>query len=358
MTGIIKVASFNCRGLGRHTRDFINEMLDKGDIDILMLQETWLIESNLQSLANIHDGYFGYGITSIPKSDLLVGRPYGGLAFLWKKDLTLNMNFKVMETDSDRVLYMIVTMQHGELLLINLYLPVDNRSMTVVDNTFENCLTIMESVIVSHNHSDLIVGGDCNTDFHRRNAHSRYLENIIIRNDMVCVWNLQNIAEQYTYMAPNMTYGSCIDHFFVFENRSSAVSDLCVVGDSLNPSDHSVIVLTYKLDYIVRCQHKGKHESVTSNRIAWHMVTKHMYQQFASQVAAIIETLQLDQLSELFLCNNVACTDTGHIGLIEDCICMLNDIMVIVAESIFPKRSKKKKKLPYWNERIRPLKEQ
>ncbi len=81
------ICSFNCEGVHR-TVDYMNEFVCNNLCDILCLQETWLIEQNLPHLANIHSDYLYTGKSGVDSnSDILVGRPKGGVAILYKKSV-------------------------------------------------------------------------------------------------------------------------------------------------------------------------------------------------------------------------------------------------------------------------------
>ena len=357
----LHIASYNCGGLRQSTKQFIYDILDKGDIDILLIQETWLTDMNLHTLSALHDDYFSFGISSVPSDVILTGRPYGGLALLWRKSLmkTPGIAITPVETSSDRVLYMMIKQGNSEILIINVYLPVDNRSMTVVDYEYENCLTLVESVIEQHaTSSDIIIAGDCNTDFSRRNAHARHLASVIDRNDLMCCWDMQHINRTHTYLSSVMTMGSCIDHFFVYENRSSMTDSLTVVGDGTNPSDHACLLLVYNTQQHMPRNQSRKHDNCeTNNRIAWHKVTDSMCKQYSEQVSRLVTDLTIDSLCCDFLCENKVCRNMGHIHKLEQTVSMLNDVLFIAAQDNFPKCSLKKTKLPYWNVRIKPYKQ-
>ena len=77
--------SYNPTGLGTSRPEYIMSLLDKHNIDILFIQETWLLPSNLYKLADIHKDYLFHGQSGIVDTELLQGRPYGGVAILWHK---------------------------------------------------------------------------------------------------------------------------------------------------------------------------------------------------------------------------------------------------------------------------------
>lgn len=54
--------------------------------DFILLQEHWLLPDELGLLNCIHDDFISYGLSAVDVSrDILVGRPYGGTAILYRK---------------------------------------------------------------------------------------------------------------------------------------------------------------------------------------------------------------------------------------------------------------------------------
>ena len=79
------VCSLNCEGINR-SKDFINNFLTDNACDILCLQETWAINSNINILGNIHNDFLFTGISGVDHTvEILQGRPKGGVPILYKK---------------------------------------------------------------------------------------------------------------------------------------------------------------------------------------------------------------------------------------------------------------------------------
>uniref|UniRef100_A0A2H1VBQ0 SFRICE_027239 n=1 Tax=Spodoptera frugiperda TaxID=7108 RepID=A0A2H1VBQ0_SPOFR len=70
--------------------------------DIIALQETWLLPSDLHFLSDIDPDYGYVGTSAVDTSTgMLVGRPYGGVAILWKKSVLQNVS--IVQCDNARV---------------------------------------------------------------------------------------------------------------------------------------------------------------------------------------------------------------------------------------------------------------
>ena len=77
----LAVASYNCDGVTSST-GFINNLLSDTKIDILCLQETWLLDRDIAKLSNIHAADYQFnGKSGVDATErILPGRPQGGVA--------------------------------------------------------------------------------------------------------------------------------------------------------------------------------------------------------------------------------------------------------------------------------------
>jgi exonuclease III len=85
----VKICSFNMHGF--NTGQSMARTLCKS-YDIIMLQEHWLLKDTLTNL-NLIDTDFAYvGVSSMSRKaslGLIHGRPFGGVAILWRKSLSV-----------------------------------------------------------------------------------------------------------------------------------------------------------------------------------------------------------------------------------------------------------------------------
>ena len=75
--------SFNCKNVKSSIFE-INVQCETSDI--IVLQETWLNDFDVQFLNTINDNFYAKDISSMDSStQVLRGRPFEGLGILWKK---------------------------------------------------------------------------------------------------------------------------------------------------------------------------------------------------------------------------------------------------------------------------------
>ena len=85
MEEFLRVSSFNCRNI-KSSIDNVRQLCDENDI--IFLQETWLTFEELSMLKSVHADFYADGVTAMDTSSgLLLGRPFGGIAILWRKSI-------------------------------------------------------------------------------------------------------------------------------------------------------------------------------------------------------------------------------------------------------------------------------
>ncbi len=83
MVNNLHTASFNSTGLNQEIVQFIKHgILRVQSVDILLIQEAWLLKKCMSQLNSIHDSYLGDGVSGIDEeATILQGRRYGGVGF-------------------------------------------------------------------------------------------------------------------------------------------------------------------------------------------------------------------------------------------------------------------------------------
>ena len=115
----IKVTSFNCKNVKSSVTE-IYELCE--NCDILVLQETWLLDSEIQLLTNLHSDFYAKGISSVNTGDdILRGRPHAGIAILWKKAFGNKCN--IVDYNDNRLLGIEVQSSDYKILIVNVYMP-------------------------------------------------------------------------------------------------------------------------------------------------------------------------------------------------------------------------------------------
>ena len=76
----LSFTSYNCRGLRADKYHFVNKLLK--NTDFLLLQEHWLHNSDLSTFNSFSPASSYHGYSCMYDSDILIGRPFGGICIL------------------------------------------------------------------------------------------------------------------------------------------------------------------------------------------------------------------------------------------------------------------------------------
>jgi len=128
--------------------------------DLVLLQEHWLLPFELACLNNIHKDFLFAGNFAVYVSKtVLVGRPYGGTAILYRKELTECVS--IVETFDSRITANTFTSTIGPVLLACVYMPSDNgdfESHEAYISTSCKLKALYEELDIAH----IIIAGDFN----------------------------------------------------------------------------------------------------------------------------------------------------------------------------------------------------
>jgi exonuclease III len=93
--------------------------------DILFIQEHWLSDHQLNIFNSIHSDFTSCGVSGFGNDEVLNGRPYGGCAILWRKDIQANI--VALNSASRRVCSVLIDNHIHKLLCFNVYLPYEDN---------------------------------------------------------------------------------------------------------------------------------------------------------------------------------------------------------------------------------------
>ena len=141
-------------------------------------------DNTLDFMNSIHKDYLHVSIAGKDTTtELLRGRPGGGVSILYKK--SLSESIVGIKSTNRRVCGVKIT-SNGNY---NVYLPCDDYSNTTVTQGFIDCVEYIENLYNLSDCSSYICCGDFNTSFERNNAQSCYLTDFIGRNSLCTSWD-------------------------------------------------------------------------------------------------------------------------------------------------------------------------
>ena len=200
--------------------------------DVIALQETWLLKQELGCVNNIHEKFNSFGISSVDcENDILVGRPYGGLAFLWRNELPYKC--KVIQYNDNRILGLAIEIGDLSICLLNVYLPYCCK-----DNEEEFLMYLGKiTAIVQEADTPLVcIVGDFNADF--KSQFGIELEEMC-KDEGLIIADAEKNQDQNIFTFINHAFGttSWLDHCVCTEQMYEHIRDVSVLKKFVS-SDH------------------------------------------------------------------------------------------------------------------------
>ena len=165
--------------------------------DICLIQEHWLFHDQL-NLLNIDSNFLSVGVSAMDSSKLLLGRPYGGCAILFRRSLISCIS----HLDSPSKHFCAVRLQDNAgstTLIVCVYLPSSDGS-SESSNEFLVTLGELEGFIDRYSSDYLIIAGDFNVDFNRTSVNCQNLVDFMNDLHLVSADQLSASGIAYTYM--------------------------------------------------------------------------------------------------------------------------------------------------------------
>ena len=135
-----------------------------------LVQEHWLLPSELGFLNDIHSEFTGYGCSAVDiSSQILKGRPFGGVACLWRRNICCSVSL-LRNFRDDRICGIEPRKANWSLYLLSVYLPTDYGDCQSYVS-FLQCLGTLKVFVEAHGGDGICIVGDFNADPRK---HSRF----------------------------------------------------------------------------------------------------------------------------------------------------------------------------------------
>lgn len=337
----LSFVSYNCHGFNNGL-SYLPVLLDS--FDVVLLQEHWLSDSELVKLS--FDDFVTNAVSGFDNSVLVHGRPYGGCAILYRRNLVSAI--KQVKTPSRRFCAIKIDCHNTTILLINAYLPTDYRSASATELLRET-LGDLCGFISTHSHDILIIAGDWNTDMRRSCCFTDNVSAFLseLNLSLVDLHFADNIG--FTYLSHDGSK-SWIDHVAVSTSFSSAITPVYTITDGRNLSDHNPLGFSVNLcTTAVPCPPViPKRASVVWSKASPDDISR--YRDFVSSSLAVLG----DRLSDdVVFCCNPSCTVHQHI-LDEICLQLVNCLERAAHFSIPSTDISQRRRVAGWSQFVKP----
>ncbi|KAG7310128.1 hypothetical protein JYU34_004669 [Plutella xylostella] len=336
-----RFVSFNCKSIKRSV-DCVR-MLCK-DADIVALQETWLYSFDLAFLGSIDDQFSYTGKSAIDTSvGILRGRPYGGVAILWRKSVFSQV--QLVECNSERITGIKITTDDQSILVLNVYMPTDSAENLL---NFTECLCEVNAVIENSDVEAVYILGDFN-------AHPHTFCNEMLNFCAEQQWKCADFeilgmdSGTYTYVSESHGTRRWLDHFLVTESAYNTITDVKVLYD-VYWSDHLPITFQCNLSVIRR---KVYADGYNCNKVIWGNREGDAVNSYKDYCNSFLKNI--DFPSELRFCCDDVCNQIDHRKIIDN---MYNNLVTAISQaatlsSTYNVKPNRKKYIIGWNKYVR-----
>ena len=310
---MIRICSYNCNSLKNSLID-VRRLCDSNDI--IYLQETWLARFELFMLNQIHDDFFGLGVSAFDScSALLSGRPFGGIAMLWKKSLQGSIKAKVI---SDRIMVMDISTNLGVVSLYNVYFPTDYRN---ADSHDQFCLTLGQlacSVELAGMRTNFIgILGDFNANAYGSPFYLELVEycseNGLVISDVEI---LGSSSSTYTYISAAHGSTSWLDHCICSTSLHSVIQSIYVSYDGYL-SDHLPLIVSFVSQPMLLTM--GDTACFSSPKLCWNSATREQVVMYNEVIREKIRPFECSDIREISIECGIDCVNESHIDTLSFC---------------------------------------
>lgn len=316
MDKILKLITFNCKCVATSV-DCIRRLCVSADL--IALQETWLLPHDLSFLGSIHDDFAYTGTSAVDTSSgILRGRPFGGVALLWRKSVFTTVS--VVKCNSPRLAAIKVQLFDRQMLVFSVYMPTNcNDNLT----EFTSCLSQVNSIIDSNNIQTAFILGDFNA--HVNELFYKELIDFCDEQRWICADIELLPPDSYTFVSDAHRCKRWLDHCVVTESARSSLINVQVLSDTYW-SDHLPMRIECELSLINA--NICLNNNIRCDNVLWG-------ERDLCQIVNYTELCQnelqkIDLPTELTQCVNKICNNQGHRAIIDS---MYEEIINLIREA-------------------------
>ena len=238
----LRFLSLNCHGLNPGVIRYLQSIIM--NFDVILLQETWLSESNCSKLQDISDNLIFFHSSSMEhklSSGIYTGRSYGGTAVLIRKQFA---QVTPTVTNSPRITAVHYhSVGQPDLIICSVYMPWNDRSVSQLDE-YVATIGCLQGLVDSYFGCGFIFGGDFNVVKNIHTAACTHLNDFCRSNNLFWV-DPDDCAVDYSYHCESSNHYSMIDYFICSPPLLQDMKSKSVIHvDEDNTSDHYAISLS------------------------------------------------------------------------------------------------------------------
>ena len=306
-------------------------------------------DDQLCDLADINSDFLVTGVSGFDSSDVLAGRPFGGCAIFWRRQL--DFKAKVIVSGSRRVCCLRLDAEKIKLLLVCIYMPHESDDAST--ELFVSQLSVVNNLIAANRDCSVIVGGDMNADLSREWQHTMLLRDFCDMAMLFPVITYSLSCIDYTYHF-NMLRFNVLDHFLLSGDLfDTCICRVSVMHDIENASDHEPLIL--HLD--VSIARLVLSPSCYTYRPVWSKASREDIENYRSELQACLQRVVIPY--QALFCRDALCSNVEHIDSLNRFSAAISTACVDAANISIPIASSgnagARNGIPGWSEHVNSL---
>ena len=311
--------------------------------DIILLQETWLYSHELSYVLSISSSHYGKAISAIDSdNDIVQGRPYGGLAILWRKDMSSIC--EIVDYKDDHFLGIVIKSGNQSILLLNVYLPFDCANNL---DDFMFCLARIDSFITDFQSPYVYACGDFNANLLAKSRFGKEFVNFCENVDLVISDYVLNPQGVFTFYSDAHHSVSWLDHIVTTKTGHDLIQNV-YTDNAFITSDH--FPLLYKLDIrrIVTDTDEVHCNDRKRFKVKWCDLSANDIHEYTRKTNLSLGSVYINH--DLILCDDSNCSNISHHKAIEVMYDSIIDNLVTASEEVKSECKSRDNYVLGWNE--------
>lgn len=333
----LAVATYNCQHFSECKLHYLKSLLE--DNCIIFVQEHCLLQSQFADFYKLGDISY-HAVSAMDDTQPLYGRPFGGCGIIWKN--SLKVKFSPIQCRSKRICGGIMNLDSIKLLLINTYLPCDERYQSFSFHESVDVLNEIASLVLEHATDAVVVAGDFNSDLTRSTPQVRALKDFIEAVQLGNGLDSSCALVDFTFESKANNATSLIDHILISQNCFESILEYKSIKSVDNMSDHDAVSCTLDLNVTIM----KKVDRTFQHKAAWHKASRDNIVEYQNNLDTRLSNMCIP--NDLMICDNVSCG--AHK---EDIIMLLSNIIdacLSAEQSSIPKIGRSARRVPGWTD--------
>ena len=256
-----------------------------------------------------------------------------------------------------RIQAALIKKKNSKIMIINSYFPQDSKSLTTLDHQLEELIAAINSLLMNYQFDDVIWMGDVNADFCRNTKHVWRIGAYLNDTKLVKAWDSFQIDFTHEFENDQTTFTCNIDHFFWNANLNNKVLEAGVLHLPDNLSDHSPIYCKIDYEYAEQEEKTPINSSNRALKLNWESLTQIQKDGINYNIEERMLNIQIP--SCIKECRDVHCQNKEHIEAIDSHLYILLGNKNDCARNCLPPTTRDKyKRIPGWNDEVKPFREQ